>query len=102
MPQAFKKQKVADVGDVVVMAESGDVEGIRAWIRAHHFSEDVAQKVNKAMIAAVSRGHVGVVKLLLGDGQASADARDRQVSHVKMFRVKLSRISYSLFLFLFI
>ena len=72
--------------DVVVMAENGDIEGVRAWIRAHQFYEDVVSKLNQALIAAVRRCQAGVVELLLMDGQASADVRDEEnwVSAVNM------------------
>lgn len=61
---------------VVMMAENGDVERVRNLIATHQLSEDFAMIVNKALIAAVVKGHEDVAEVLLEDGQASVDVRD--------------------------
>ena len=80
---------MASAVDVVDLAKNGDEEGVRAWISAHQLSEGFAKNIGKALIAAVRRGHIGIVEALLRDGQTSADVRDEDSwvsSAIKVYR----------------
>ena len=67
------QRKTVDFGDVERLVESGDVEGVRAWIGSHQHSNDFVKKMNATLIGAVKKGHADMVAVLVEEGRASAN-----------------------------